>query len=102
MKQTELKVDGTGATMKLNLGFIPHAVEITNVTKRTQLIFTVNDEVNTLGITVAAAGTRAKATAGVEVTTTDDDIRGIILDGAAIVNIAGDKLVVKSTLLDYI
>jgi len=102
MKQTELKVDGTGATMKLNLGFIPHAVEILNGNTRTQLIFSVNDEVNPLGVAVAAAGTRTKATAGIEVTTTDDDVRGIILDGAATVNVAGNKLVVKSTLLDYI
>ena len=101
MKQIEKIVEGTGAIMEIPLGFIPDAVEITNVVTRTRLIYSVNDTENSKGIAITAAGASSKASAGVTLSVTDDNYRGFSLKAAAAVNVNGNDMLVKATMFDY-
>ena len=102
MKEEIVVVTGTGALLSINVGFIPDVIEITNTTSRASLCFNRFDSVNTLGIAVAAAGTKTPATAGIILPDLLDETKAFKLEAAAIVNVISAELIVSVKQLNYV
>jgi len=102
MKETTLIVEGTGALLPVDVGFIPDEIIVTNVITRTELKFNRFDTENTLGITVAAAGTKAKATAGIVLADHLDEDKAFGIAAAATVNVDGNDLLITAKMINYV
>jgi len=104
-KETQVVVAGTGATLNVELGFIPDAIEVLNATDRTSVIYSAFDTVNTSGVDVSALGAKTKAAsaaAGLAVSDNDSAFRGFTIGASASVNTDTNVLVITAKLLDYV
>lgn len=93
------KVTGTGATINVELGFTPDFVRVLNATDRKEVVWDTNDEVNTHGMDIAAAGDKtaaATAAAGLAVYAGSAATysKGVTIGATASVNTNTNKLIV--------
>lgn len=94
-----------GAAQDFELGADFSRIKILNATDRTELEYVAADTVNTFGMTIAAAGTKAKAAnaaAGVVALETDEETsKGIQIGASAtVLDTTGDVLIIEASFGD--